>query len=153
VPNHGRGRGDRCPSLSVNPGDNGTPVVYCHAGCETEDVLAAIGWSLRDLYEDDSRPPSPRDRYVAAKVVASELRVANYRERRRIRDADVLVDAIVQLIRTGQDFTGSIAFTCPWCQVGHAWVRRDHAGFAADCDQGCSGDDVLGALAELREAT
>lgn len=50
VPNHGRGQGDRRPSLSVRLGRNGVPVLRCHGGCETRDVLAAIGLTFRDLY-------------------------------------------------------------------------------------------------------
>jgi hypothetical protein len=47
----------RCPahndahgSLSVSMGRNGGAVVHCHAGCETRDVLAAIGLTMRDLF-------------------------------------------------------------------------------------------------------
>ncbi len=42
---------DRTPSLSIrDAGDR--LLIYCHAGCATEDVLAAIGLTFRDLYED-----------------------------------------------------------------------------------------------------
>lgn len=43
---------DREASLTVSKGDKGT-VIYCHAGCETEKVLGAVGLSVRDLFEDD----------------------------------------------------------------------------------------------------
>jgi putative DNA primase/helicase len=50
VPGHGQGRGDRRTSLSVRLGRTGVPVLRCHGGCATRDVLAAIGWSYWDLY-------------------------------------------------------------------------------------------------------
>lgn len=42
---------DRNPSLSVT-GIAGQALVYCHAGCRTGDVLAAIGLVMADLYDD-----------------------------------------------------------------------------------------------------
>ena len=46
---------DRSPSLSVREGGDGRVLVYCHAGCCTEDVVAAIGLSMRDLFADSGR--------------------------------------------------------------------------------------------------
>ena len=43
---------DRSPSLSVREGADGRVLVYCHAGCRTDDVVAAIGLSMRDLFAD-----------------------------------------------------------------------------------------------------
>jgi phage/plasmid primase-like uncharacterized protein len=42
VPSHGKGRGDRSPSLSVADGANGKLLVRCFAGCEARGVLAAL---------------------------------------------------------------------------------------------------------------
>jgi hypothetical protein len=46
---------DRSPSLSVREGGEGRVLVYCHAGCPTEDVVAAIGLTMRDLFADHLR--------------------------------------------------------------------------------------------------
>jgi putative DNA primase/helicase len=43
-------RGDRSPSLSIGQGGDGRVLVHCHAGCETVNVLAAVGLSLADLF-------------------------------------------------------------------------------------------------------
>lgn len=43
--------GDRSPSLSVS-GVAGRVLVHCFTGCETTDVLAALGLRLADLYDD-----------------------------------------------------------------------------------------------------
>src|SRR3954447_8157562 len=44
VSTHGRGRGDRNPSLSISKGDDGKLLVHCHAGCAPRDVLSALGY-------------------------------------------------------------------------------------------------------------
>jgi hypothetical protein len=41
---------DRSPSLSVREADEGRVLLYCHAGCDTEDVLAAVGLTMTDLF-------------------------------------------------------------------------------------------------------
>jgi hypothetical protein len=131
-------------------------LVHCHAGCATEDILAALGLSWPDLFPPDPLegphwPRPVRDRYTELVGRVSQAKIDAYHERRRLRDADVFVDTLVQLIRTGQDFTGSLTFTCPECGAGHAWIRRNHAGLAADCDQGCDEHQVFTALARLGE--
>jgi hypothetical protein len=42
---------DGNPSLAIT-GIEGQVLIYCHAGCRTEDVLAAIGLGLGDLFDD-----------------------------------------------------------------------------------------------------
>jgi hypothetical protein len=44
---------DRDPSLSVGYKD-GKALVTCHRGCEVEDVVAALGLSLADLFDEDA---------------------------------------------------------------------------------------------------
>ena len=58
---------DHTPSLSVGESSNGSPLLYCFAGCDPADVLAAIGLSWRDVLPDRgdmspavrSIPPAP----------------------------------------------------------------------------------------------
>src|SRR5262249_50030926 len=38
-------------SLSVGAGDNGGVLIKCHYGCATEDIVAAIGLKMSDLFE------------------------------------------------------------------------------------------------------
>jgi hypothetical protein len=45
VPTHGKGRGDKNPSLSICNGNDRKLVVHCHAGCAPSDVLKALGAS------------------------------------------------------------------------------------------------------------
>lgn len=47
---------DRRPSLSVGAGEGGrNAVITCHTGCETGEVMAALGLTLADLF-DEPRP-------------------------------------------------------------------------------------------------
>ena len=41
---------DRSPSLAIKEADDGRILLHCFAGCETEDVLTAIGLTFCDLY-------------------------------------------------------------------------------------------------------
>jgi len=41
---------DKSPSLSIREVDDGRILIYCHANCETHDVLASIGLDINDLF-------------------------------------------------------------------------------------------------------
>jgi 5S rRNA maturation endonuclease (ribonuclease M5) len=43
--------GNSSTSLAIRPMD-GSVLIYCHAGCQTVDVLAALKMQMRDLYDD-----------------------------------------------------------------------------------------------------
>lgn len=51
-PGHGKGRGDKTPSLSVRDGET-TLLVKCHGKCPTQDVLREL--SSRGLLDDERR--------------------------------------------------------------------------------------------------
>lgn len=40
---------DRSPSLAIKDGDDGRVLLHCFAGCETEDVLLALGLTFADV--------------------------------------------------------------------------------------------------------
>ena len=56
------GHPDRKPSLSVADGDSGKGLIFCHAGCPPEHVLAALGLTLADLQSDNGQPRYPSGR-------------------------------------------------------------------------------------------
>ncbi len=56
---------DRSPSLSLRQIE-GQALLYCHAGCVTADVLAALGLGLADLYDE---PRGAAYRYDDGRVV------------------------------------------------------------------------------------
>ena len=64
---------DRSPSLSLREADDGRALVHCHAGCETADVLAAIGLTMADLYPPDGRQ---RRRPLAPGVTRADVLAA-----------------------------------------------------------------------------
>jgi hypothetical protein len=47
---HGRRRGDRNPSLSVDVGGDGRVLLNCHAGCSIDSVVNALGLKTADLF-------------------------------------------------------------------------------------------------------
>ena len=51
LPEHGKGRGDENPSVSISEGGDGRALVRCKAGCGTEDIVTAWGLDMRDLFE------------------------------------------------------------------------------------------------------
>ncbi len=50
---------DENPSLSVSEGDEGRVLLYCHAGCEIEAVLEALGLEMSDLFSDTTGGGAP----------------------------------------------------------------------------------------------
>ena len=46
---------DKEPSLSISEGSDGRVLIHCWAGCETRDVVAAIGLEMRDLFPGEKR--------------------------------------------------------------------------------------------------
>jgi putative DNA primase/helicase len=51
---------DRQASLSVSEGDDGRILLRCHAGCETEAIVSAVGSRMSDLFPDARPAPPPR---------------------------------------------------------------------------------------------
>ncbi|GFP18678.1 putative DNA primase/helicase [Candidatus Hakubella thermalkaliphila] len=43
---------DKNPSLSISASSNGTVLLKCFAGCRVEDIVAALGLEMRDLFPD-----------------------------------------------------------------------------------------------------
>jgi putative DNA primase/helicase len=59
---------DDDPSLSISAGTDGRTLVTCHAGCKREDVVAAVGLTMRDLFADDKPAKAEKSRIVATYV-------------------------------------------------------------------------------------
>lgn len=61
---------DQVASLAIRVADDGRTLLHCHAGCATEDVVAAVGLTLSDLFTGDAPPqheaPHARPRLVAS---------------------------------------------------------------------------------------
>lgn len=60
LPEHGQGRGDTNPSVSIAEGDDGRALVKCNAGCGMEAIVAAWSLSMSDLFERRNGNPGER---------------------------------------------------------------------------------------------
>jgi hypothetical protein len=49
--------GDRSRGLNVCTADDGRLLVYCHAGCSIENIMAAMGLTLADLFPRRNQRP------------------------------------------------------------------------------------------------
>ncbi len=54
---------DEEPSLSVSEGDDGRALIKCFAGCSVEDVTAALGLKMRELFEQRNGHRKVIERY------------------------------------------------------------------------------------------
>lgn len=50
---------DRSPSLSIKEGDDGRILMHCHAGCPPQEVVAALGLTMLDLFPANGKPRRP----------------------------------------------------------------------------------------------
>jgi hypothetical protein len=73
----------RTRSLAVFEADDGRVLLKCHAGCEVDAIVRAVGLDLGDLFpprvDDDQRGPRVRKPFSerdAVRALAHELRVA-----------------------------------------------------------------------------
>jgi 5S rRNA maturation endonuclease (ribonuclease M5) len=53
------GHDDKNPSLSISEGDKVPVVLKCHAGCELDEILAAVNLKASDLFDKKRPSPSP----------------------------------------------------------------------------------------------
>lgn len=72
---------DRSPSLSIRDVGDGTVLLHCHAGCETEQVLAAVSMTFDDLFPERDEPRNPVKRTFNAaallECIATETMIAS----------------------------------------------------------------------------
>ena len=54
--------GDRHPSLSVKESDTGNVLLRCHAGCQTRDIVGALGLTMGDLFAQPLAAPERKRR-------------------------------------------------------------------------------------------
>jgi hypothetical protein len=57
VPGHGKGNGDKNPSLSIHIQEDGKPLFHCHGGCSQEEVFNTI--KDRNLLPELTERPDP----------------------------------------------------------------------------------------------
>lgn len=70
---------DSHPSLSVKETDDGAVLLYCHSGCDTKEILYALGLSFSDIRPTKRTPvtslPSPAANPALASNILAEPRL------------------------------------------------------------------------------
>lgn len=57
---------DRNPSLSIKPGTSQPVVLHCHAGCDVDSILAALGLTFQDISAPREERPRDADEWTPA---------------------------------------------------------------------------------------
>ena len=70
---------DRSPSLSITEPERGRAKVHCFRGCDDEDVLAAKGLVLADLYADKTMDPAAAREWEQRKRDEDRLAILEHR--------------------------------------------------------------------------
>lgn len=81
---------DRVASLSVDVGTDGRTLLRCFAGCTSEDIVAAVGLDLKDLFTGDSDADLPQ-------LVTRKPNATRY----EMRDADGALIAVHKRVDHG----------------------------------------------------
>lgn len=55
---------DRSPSLSIGEGRDGRTIIYCHAGCSADAIVAALGLGLHNLFAAEGSSTARRATHV-----------------------------------------------------------------------------------------
>lgn len=71
-PVHGAGGGDSNPSLEISVGTSQPIVFRCHAGCETEDILAAAGLTWDQISAERTEAPATSREWMPGGVTHQE---------------------------------------------------------------------------------
>lgn len=71
VCSHGNGYKALCPahtdqqaSLSIGTGEDGRVLLHCFAGCTTEQIVSALGLTLRDLFPQNGQGRAGKRMYT-----------------------------------------------------------------------------------------
>jgi phage/plasmid-associated DNA primase len=72
---------DHSPSLSISEGTDGRILVKCHAGCTTEQVVAAMRLSLSDLFPDSGMT----DSFNLPELSRKSAKAAQHRSKKPMR--------------------------------------------------------------------
>jgi hypothetical protein len=125
------------PSVAVQVGADGAVVLWCHRGCDTGAVIAALGLVWADLFPAGHRHARPV-RGVARAVPFPVLVLGALRELR------------IEY-RCAEDDPGFwVAECCPVCRRADRWPlwihAEDRGRVTLSCAGGCDQVDVLRAL-------
>jgi hypothetical protein len=134
---------DRSPSLSVAEGVDGRTLIYCHAGCPPERIVAALGLSWADLF-----PPGHRRARRLPGVGAPR------------KPVELIFEVLAELgipRRATRSPSMWVAGRCPACGADEGWplwlLEQDDGRVTFSCFNGCEQLAVVAALAGIEEAS
>ena len=85
---------DISPSLSIREA-NGKLLLHCFAGCTPEEIVGALGKSLKDLFTDS---PTPRGQQLTPKSQKFDLVDVAFRLEMAALDRRLRADAVLQAV-------------------------------------------------------
>ena len=133
LPEHGQGRGDTNPSVSVDGGDDGRALVNCRAGCETENVVAGWGLKMKDLYEYNGHRKELRSTPPKTTATVQPCDLENYAEAKGLP-----VAFLQKLGLRDQKYQGVPAVRIPYRRVDGA---ENAVRFRIALEKSAEGDD------------
>jgi hypothetical protein len=124
----------------VGIGADGRCVLWCFAHqCSAEEVTAALGLSMADLFPDGHRRGR---RFPLRPVRRSEFKGT----------ALTVANVLHALEALGEPWTLMLSSACPYCGSPGAWVRASRDRVEADCPNECDASNyVQGLLGRLEE--
>ena len=110
---------DSNPSLSVKVESNGNLLVHCHAGCLTEQIVAAVDMSMRDLFPTESPAATAHTEAPPEKIRPSKnlARIVAASQKRLTHD--LLAELAGQLVVSAASL---VALGVGWSVKRQAWT-------------------------------
>ena len=110
---------DRDPSLSIREGSDGRALIKCHAGCQTNDILAAIGLKPRDLFVSGKNGSEPPKQTLSRKTTEEKAEPINWQQ-----DVDAFREKHLARLADWRGYSGRF---CSWLH------NRGFVGLHDDC--------------------
>ena len=97
---------DREPSLSISEGHDGRALIKCHAGCSTDDVIAALDLKPRDLFVSDKNGSEPPKQTLSRKTNEEKAKPINWQQ-----DVDAFREKHLARLSDWRGYSGRF---CSW---------------------------------------
>ena len=134
LPTHGKGRGDKHPSLSIAASSDGSLLLHCKAGCDSRDIFSAL--RARGLIDER---PGRRDRQ-SSRSVRSPISLPTPSSPTGAPLSLALVNSRRRLAATEEVFQVALdQAPNPADAPLHPRVRIHAARLVSDDDRGCAG--------------
>lgn len=114
---------DRDPSLSIREGSDGRALIKCHAGCQTNDVLAGIGLKPRDLFVGGKNGSEPPKQTLSRKTNEEKAEPINWQQ-----CVDAFNEKHLELLSDWRDYSDRF---CSWLHTRR--LVGVHEGKYGDC--------------------